>query len=73
MEYFNDTFFKKTFLQAVRWARDDPSNFFKTVFMYLTPFMILSAVLSYKLSLMIEETEVEQKKLQLMKSKKKTE
>ena len=45
MEYFNDSIIKDLFLQAVVWARDDPTNFFQTVFMYLTPFMILSAIL----------------------------
>ncbi|XP_054630054.1 small integral membrane protein 15 [Dunckerocampus dactyliophorus] len=47
---------------VVGWAAKDPYGFLTTVILALTPLLIASALLSWKLAKMIEAREKEQKK-----------
>lgn len=49
---------------VVEWAAKDPYGFLTTVILALTPLLLASAVLSWKLAKMIEAREKEQKKKQ---------
>lgn len=48
-------------LDFVLWVGKDPYDFLFTLFLYLSPLFLLSAILAYKLSQQIESKEKEKK------------
>jgi len=49
-------------LDIVKWVATDPWDFVTTVFLFLSPLFLISAVLAYKLSKQIEAREKEKKR-----------